>query len=193
MASTVSSLASPAGAKARSHPGVPVRGEESRWSPAAEALLPAAARANQGRHYPPRARAGPLCCPTASSTFARILRGGAGGLSIERGCDIYRFRLRRHPAHRTLVLALADGGVNARARDIEGSDRIGGRSADYHAKAEAAFRIIAAEEPERVRPVDASGPARAGDRTPARGNRGPVGDAAAILGQDRAVEQFASA
>ena len=52
---------------------------------------------------------------------------------------------------------LDDGGERARARDSDGSDRIGGRPDDYHRKVEAAFRIIAAEEPERVRLIDASG------------------------------------
>ena len=52
---------------------------------------------------------------------------------------------------------LADGGERARARDSGASDRIGGRSDEYHRKVAAAFHIIAAEEPERVRLVDASG------------------------------------
>ena len=60
---------------------------------------------------------------------------------------------------RTLVLTLDDGTERARARDAEGSDRIGGRPDDYHRKVAAAFRIIAAEEPERVRLIDASGTA----------------------------------
>ena len=58
---------------------------------------------------------------------------------------------------RTLVLALDEGGQRARARDSEGSDRIGGRPDEYHRKVDAAFHIIAAEEPERVRLIDASG------------------------------------
>ena len=58
---------------------------------------------------------------------------------------------------RTLVLALAEGGARARARDNEGSDRIGGRPEGYHQKVDLAFRQIAAEEPQRVRIVDASG------------------------------------
>ncbi len=53
--------------------------------------------------------------------------------------------------------SLDEGGERARARDTDGSDRIGGRSDDYHRKVDAAFHIIAAEEPERVRLVDASG------------------------------------
>ena len=58
---------------------------------------------------------------------------------------------------RTLVLALAQGGARARARDNEVSDRIGGRPENYHQKVDLAFRQIAAEEPERVRIIDASG------------------------------------
>ena len=58
---------------------------------------------------------------------------------------------------RTLVLALAEGGARARARDNEESDRIGGRPEGYHQKVDLAFRLIAAEEPERVRIIDASG------------------------------------
>jgi dTMP kinase len=57
----------------------------------------------------------------------------------------------------TLVLTLDEGNARARARDADGSDRIGGRGGDYHQKVGLAFRVIAAEEPERVRLIDASG------------------------------------
>ena len=60
---------------------------------------------------------------------------------------------------RTLILVHREGGQRARARDTEGSDRIGGRADDYHRRVEAAFHIIAAEEPDRVKLVDASGTA----------------------------------
>ena len=55
------------------------------------------------------------------------------------------------------MLILEEGSERARARDTDGSDRIGGRPADYHRKVDAAFKIIAAEEPERVKLVEASG------------------------------------
>ncbi len=58
---------------------------------------------------------------------------------------------------RTLVLLSSEGTARARARDSEGSDRIGGRPDDYHHKVATAFHLIAAEEPERVRLIDASG------------------------------------
>jgi dTMP kinase len=57
------------------------------------------------------------------------------------------------------VLSLDEGGERARARDTDGSDRIGSRPDDYHRKVAAAFHIIAAEEPPRVKLVDASGTA----------------------------------
>ena len=58
---------------------------------------------------------------------------------------------------RTLVLQSSEGTARARARDSQGSDRIGRRPDDYHHKVATAFHLIAAEEPERVRLIDASG------------------------------------
>ena len=84
-------------------------------------------------------------------------QGGAGGLGIETVREINAFAIGGWFPDRTLVLTLEDGAERARARDAEGSDRIGGRSDDYHHKVETAFRLIAIEEPERVVLVDASG------------------------------------
>ena len=71
--------------------------------------------------------------------------------------EINAFAIAEYFPDRTLVLTLEEGAERARSRDVEGSDRIGGRSGDYHRKVDAAFRIIAAEEPERVVLVEASG------------------------------------
>jgi dTMP kinase len=84
-------------------------------------------------------------------------QGGAGGLGIEVVRAINAFGIDGCFPDRTLVLMVDDGGERARTRDGGPGDRIGGRSDDYHRKVEAAFRIIAGEEPERVRLVDASG------------------------------------
>ena len=84
-------------------------------------------------------------------------QGGALGLGIERVRELYRFACGDFLPDRTLVLALAEGGARARERDNEESDRIGGRPESYHQKVDLAFRLIAAEEPERVRIIDASG------------------------------------
>jgi dTMP kinase len=84
-------------------------------------------------------------------------QGGAGGLGIAAVRAINAFGIGDSFPDRTLILIHPDGADRARARDAEGSDRIGGRSDDYHRAVEAAFRQIAADEPERVRLVDASG------------------------------------
>jgi dTMP kinase len=84
-------------------------------------------------------------------------QGGAGGLGIETVRAINAFGIGDHFPDRTLVLIADEGAERARSRDGGAGDRIGGRPDDYHRKVEAAFRIIAGEEPERVRLVDASG------------------------------------
>jgi dTMP kinase len=84
-------------------------------------------------------------------------QGGAGGLGIEAVRAINAFAIGEWFPDRTLLLALADGGARARARDDDVSDRIGGRSELYHQKVDLAFRQIAADESGRVRIVDASG------------------------------------
>jgi dTMP kinase len=60
---------------------------------------------------------------------------------------------------RTFLLRLENRAAaeRARARDTEGSDRIGGREQAFHDRIGFAFGVIANEEPERVRPIDAAG------------------------------------
>jgi dTMP kinase len=84
-------------------------------------------------------------------------QGGARELGIESVRAINAFGIGEWFPDRTLVLALAEGGARARARDDEASDRIGGRPEGYHQKVDLAFRQIAAEDSDRVRIVDASG------------------------------------
>jgi dTMP kinase len=133
-------------------------GTEDRWGARAEVLLFAAARADHvDKTIRPSLENGRwvLCDRFADSSLA--YQGGAGGLGIETVRSINVVAVGDVFPDRTLVLALDEGGERARARDMEGSDRIGGRPADYHRKVDAAFRIIAAEEPERVKLIDASG------------------------------------
>jgi dTMP kinase len=133
-------------------------GSEDRWTARSEALLFAAARADHfERTVAPALNAGRwvVCDRFVDSSLA--YQGGAGGLGIEVVRELNAFAIGGHFPDRTLILVLDEGGERARARDSEGSDRIGGRGADYHHRVEMAFRMIAAEEPERVRLVDASG------------------------------------
>lgn len=135
-----------------------LQGADERWDPRAEALLFAAARADHvARTIQPAVEAGQwvLCDRFVDSSLA--YQGGAGELGIEQVRAINAFAIGEWFPDRTLVLALAEGGARARARDNEVSDRIGGRPENYHQKVDLAFRLIAAEEAERVRIVDASG------------------------------------
>jgi dTMP kinase len=133
-------------------------GEEDRWGAQAEALLFAAARADHiAKTIKPALDAGQWVLSDRFVDSSLAYQGGAGGLGIEAVRQINAFGIGDGFPDRTLVLVLDDGAERARARDIAGSDRIGGRSADYHHKVELAFRLIAAEEPERVKLVDASG------------------------------------
>lgn len=133
-------------------------GDEERWSAEAEALLFAAARTDHvDKLIRPALLAGKWVLSDRFVDSSLAYQGGAGGLGIEAVRAINAFGINEWFPDRTLVLALAEGGARARARDNEDSDRIGGRPEGYHQKVDLAFRQIAAEEPERIRIVDASG------------------------------------
>jgi dTMP kinase len=135
-------------------------GSEDRWGARAEMLLFAAARADHvEKTIRPALESGRwvLCDRFADSSLA--YQGGAGGLGIETVRTLNVAAVGDAFPDRTLVLTLDGGAERALARDSGASDRIGGRADDYHRKVEAAFRIIAAEEPERVKLLDASGSA----------------------------------
>ena len=133
-------------------------GPEERWGARAEALLFAAARTDHlDKTILPALEAGRWVLSDRFIDSSLAYQGGAGGLGIEAVRAINAFGIGDCFPDRTLVLSLDDGAERARARDSDGSDRIGGRSTDYHHKVETAFHLIAAEEPERMRLVDASG------------------------------------
>ncbi|MBA2770398.1 MAG: dTMP kinase [Sphingomonas sp.] len=135
-----------------------LEGDDSRWTIEAEALLFAAARADHvEKTIRPALTRGQWVLSDRFIDSSLAYQGGAGGLSIERVRRLHEFATDGFLPDRTLVLVLDEGQQRAVERDGEGSDRIGGRPADFHQRVEAAFRIIAAEEPERVRLVDASG------------------------------------
>jgi dTMP kinase len=133
-------------------------GDDDRWGSRAEALLFAAARADHvEKVIRPAVEAGRWVLSDRFVDSSLAYQGGAAQLGIESVRAINAFGINDSFPDRTLVLALAEGGARARARDNEDSDRIGGRPEGYHQKVDLAFRLIAAEEPERVRIVDASG------------------------------------
>ncbi len=133
-------------------------GNDDRWSARAEALLFAAARADHvDKLIRPALEVGSWVLSDRFLDSSLAYQGGAGALGVDSVRSINAFAVADCLPDRTLVLALAEGGARARARDNEVSDRIGGRPEDYHQKVDLAFRVIAAEEPQRVRIVDASG------------------------------------
>ena len=135
-------------------------GDDERWSPRAEALLFAAARADHvDKVIRPAVSSGKWVLSDRFVDSSLAYQGGAGALGIEVVRAINAFAIDDCFPDRALVLALAEGGARARARDNDGSDRIGGRPEGYHQKVDLAFRQIANEEPSRVRIVDASGKA----------------------------------
>jgi dTMP kinase len=135
-------------------------GDEERWGPPAEALLFAAARADHvAKTIGPAVERGQWVLSDRFVDSSLAYQGGAGGLGIEAVRTVNAFGIGDSFPDRTLVLTLAEGADRARARDSGDSDRIGGRPDEYHRKVEAAFHIIAAEEPDRVKLVDASGDA----------------------------------
>lgn len=133
-------------------------GSEERWGPEAEALLFAAARTDHvDKVIRPAVEAGRWVLSDRFIDSSLAYQGGAGGLGLERVRAINAFGIGEWFPDRTLVLVHPEGAERARARDGEESDRIGGRPAAYHDAVETAFRTIAANEPERVRLIDASG------------------------------------
>jgi dTMP kinase len=135
-------------------------GTEERWGPRAESLLFAAARADHvEKTIGPALAAGRWVLADRFVDSSLAYQGGAGGLGIETVRAINDFGIDGRFPDRTLILLVPEGAERARTRDGGAGDRIGGRPDDYHRKVEAAFRIVASEEPERVKLVDASGSA----------------------------------
>ena len=133
-------------------------GSEDRWGGRAEALLFAAARTDHvEKTIRPALARGQWVLSDRFIDSSLAYQGGAGRLGIEAVRAINAFGIGESFPDRTLILVHPDGAERARARDSEGSDRIGGRSDDYHRAVDAGFRAIAQAEPGRVTLVDASG------------------------------------
>jgi dTMP kinase len=137
-----------------------LQGDEDRWTPEAEALLFAAARADHvAKLIKPSLEQGKwvLCDRFLDSSLA--YQGGAGGVGIEAVQALHAIGSGGFLPDRTLLLELPQlsGSARAAVRDGGAADRIGARSATYHSDVAAAFRSLAEAEPERFRIVDAGG------------------------------------
>ena len=128
------------------------------WSMTAEALLFAAARTDHvEKTIEPALAAGKWILADRFLDSSLAYQGGAGGLGIAAVRAINASAVRDCMPDRSLVLRLTEGADRARVRDAGDSDRIGGRGDDYHSQVDRAFEAVAAEEPERVRLIDAAG------------------------------------
>ena len=139
-----------------------LEGDETRWNSRAEALLFAAARSDHVEQtIRPAVERGAWVVSDRFLDSSLAYQGEAGGLGIDAVRDLHRFGSEDYLPDRTLVLTLdeAEGAARARSRDGSSGDRIGSRPPSYHAAVEAGFRTMAQREPERVKLIDASGPA----------------------------------
>lgn len=139
--------------------GLLMQGEVTRWSPHAEALLFAAARADHvEKRIRPALEAGQwvLCDRYIDST--RAYQGGQG-IDDAAILALHAFGSKGLLPDRTLLLSLPEGAGEERAlvRDRGVADRFGARGAEFHAQVAAAFERIADGEAARVRRVDATG------------------------------------
>ncbi len=139
-----------------------LNGDEGRWNPRAEALLFAAARSDHlDKTILPALDRGEWVLSDRFIDSSLAYQGEAGGLGIDAVRDLHRFGSVDYLPDRTLVLQLDESEAGARARNRDGNtgDRIGSRPPSYHAAVEAGFRTMAQREPNRVKLIDASGPA----------------------------------
>ncbi|MHA6767233.1 dTMP kinase [Sphingobium ummariense] len=143
--------------------GLLLTGSADRWSPRAEALLFAAARADHvEKTIRPALDRGAWVLSDRFLDSSRAYQG-MGELTDGDVMTLHRIGSAGFLPDRTLVLHLDEGEAErrARARDGDEADRIGGRDDAFHRLVASAFARFASEEPSRVRTVDASGDATA--------------------------------
>lgn len=136
-------------------------GNADRWSPRAEALLFAAARADHvEKKIRPALERGVWVLSDRFLDSSRAYQG-MGELTDEDISTLHRIGSGGFLPDRTFFLTLPEAEAQARARYRDGdeSDRIGGRDRAFHRRVAQAFTRIAAQEPDRVRTIDSSGEA----------------------------------
>ena len=138
-----------------------LEGEVDRWTAETEALLFAAARSDHvARTIRPALDQGKwvLCDRFLDSSLA--YQGGAGAVGMAAIMRLHEIGSRGLLPDRTLLLDLPvfDASCRELTRDGDKLDRFGRKSGAYHDGVAAAFRGLAAENPERYRVVDANAP-----------------------------------
>jgi dTMP kinase len=137
-----------------------LEGGDDRWTPEAEALLFAAARADHvAKTIRPAVESGAWVLSDRFLDSSLAYQGGAAGIGVEAVRRLHQFGSRGFLPDRTLLLELPADSVAERlkVRDAGGSDRIGGRGSDFHQRVARAFSQLAEEEPGRFRRIDAGG------------------------------------
>lgn len=135
-------------------------GSVSRWSPHAEALLFAAARADHvERTIRPALVAGEWVIADRFLDSSRAYQGVAGGIDDAAILALHGFGSRGLLPDRTIVLTLPPGAGEARAnrRDGAANDRFAARDANFHLAVTEAFARFARAEPDRFRMVEGGG------------------------------------
>lgn len=144
--------------------GLLLSGAEDRWTPRAEALLFAAARADHvARCIRPALERGAWVLCDRYLDSSRAYQSGASGLPDADLMTLHRIGSEGLLPDRTLLLTLPLDVAEARtvARDGAGADRFGVRDRAFHRRVAEAFEHYAAQEPERFRRI-------AADETPER-------------------------
>jgi len=139
-----------------------MQGAVDRWSPRAEMLLFAAARADHvERTIRPALERGTwvICDRFIDST--RAYQGGASGLNDADIMAVHAIGTGNLLPDRTLVLEIPidEGRARAAGRDGEAADRFAARGDEFHAAVASAFRRFAVAEPSRFRLIDGRGTA----------------------------------
>ena len=137
-----------------------MQGEVNRWSAHTEALLFAAARADHvEKVIQPAIGIGTWVISDRFIDSSRAYQGVAGGIDDAAVLALHGFGSRGLLPDRTLVLEVPPeiGADRAAARDGAAADRFAARERTFHDDVAAAFRRFAANEPDRVRLIDASG------------------------------------
>ena len=139
-----------------------LEGEAERWTPEAEALLFAAARADHvARTIRPALDRGAwvLCDRFLDSSIA--YQGAAGNVGADAIRQLHAVGSHGFLPDRTLLLELPARIAAERLGRRGGADRMEAKGDAYHDRVVAAFAALAEAEPERYRRVDASGEAAA--------------------------------
>jgi dTMP kinase len=135
-------------------------GDVDRWSAGPEALLFAAARGDHVEKTirPALARGAWVVCDRFVDS-SRAYQGIAGQLGDDAIMALHTIGSGGLLPDRTIVLTLSadEARLRARARDVDGGDRFEKKDHAYHKAVVDAFEIIAADESDRVRLVDATG------------------------------------